>query len=1205
MWTPAEDDLMSLTAIGGNAQRGQGAFTTTHWSVALEAQGESPAAQEALEKLCRTYWRPVYSFVRRQGAGAEDAEDFTQGFFALVLERKDLSTVRKKKGRLRSYLLTSVKNFLADEARRALAVKRGKCQRPISLDEIREGEFIDLERSDGLTADQIYERRWAFTVLEQVMARLRDEYRSAGHLRFFEQMKKTLMDEPGRPSQAQIAKEFDMTENAVKQAFYRFRQRYQTLLREEIAHTVAMPSAIEDELRDLIAAALRASSAPVGSPIMISTLKVCPKCGWEIPADAPEGGCPGCLLQSGLKLLGDEGRRALPPRQHAPTSERPVEMLGELGDYRLLEEVGRGGQGVVFRARQKSLNRTVALKVISLGQWASEAHLKRFRREAEAAASLDHPAIVPIYEVGEHEGSCYFSMKFIDGGQLDAVVKREPMSVRQAAELVAKVARTVHYAHEHGIVHRDIKPGNILLDGKGEPSLTDFGLARLVEADSTVTGTLEVLGTPSYMAPEQAAGEHTKVSKATDVYGLGAVLFQLLTGQPPFAGETTYETIRLLRDTEPRPPRLLNPKVDRDLSTICLKCLEKDPTRRYSSALAVAEDLEHWLNHEPIQAHSTGIFARGRKWVRRQPAIAALVASSVALAAVMGWNIWKSVIISAPATKGIAVLPFENLSPDPDNAYFAEGIQDEILTRLANIADLRVISRTSTQHYHSKPGNLGQIAKQLGVANILEGSVQKAADQVRVNVQLINAQTDSHLWADSYDQKLTDILGVESEIAKAVADQLQAKLTGQEKHVITATPTDNIEAYDAYLRGLAFQARGVSFDPPNTDLVTEAAGFYERAVQLDPNFALAWSRLSRADALLYHSGISPTARRDAAKRASENAQKLEPNSPETLLALGYYQYWGLHDYVTAKTTFARVNKMLPGNSEAPWALGLITRRQGRWDESIADFERALSLDPRSTGLLSETALTYGMLRQFPAALKLYDRALDIAPNDLDVMAAKAGIYQAQGNLQEAARLLSGINEQTHSEASFAIKITQLQLERNYSDAIRLYEARLAQHDFKSEVLKGFNQVKLAIAHRLAGDTARAKATAEQGRNTLEPLYRNQPDSVYIAAVLSQPYAVLGEKDLALKVAERAIMLLPRTKDAVAGPTFEENLAFIETIVGENSQAILTLTQLLQTPYKGSNYVSTPVTPALLGLDPLWDPLRADPAFQKLCEEKQK
>src|SRR4029077_18786105 len=280
-------------------------------------------------------------------------------------------------------------------------------------------------------------------------------------------------------------------------------------------------------------------------------------------------------------------------------------MLGELGDYELLEEVGRGGQGVVFRARQKTLNRIVALKVISLGQWASKEHLKRFRREAEAAAKLEHPGIVPIHDVGERDGSCYFSMKFVEGGQLDEVVRRTPMSIRQAAELIAKVARTVHYAHEHGILHRDIKPGNILLDRNGEPHLTDFGLARLAEADSTVTGTLEVLGTPSYMAPEQAAGNNAAVRSNTDVYGLGAVLYQLLTGQPPFAGGTTYETIRLLLDIEPRPPRLLNPKIDRDLSTICLKCLEKDPKRRYSSALALTEDLERCLKHQPIRARHT------------------------------------------------------------------------------------------------------------------------------------------------------------------------------------------------------------------------------------------------------------------------------------------------------------------------------------------------------------------------------------------------------------------------------------------------------------------------------------------------------------------------------------------------------------------------------------------------------------------------
>src|SRR3989475_769570 len=283
---------------------------------------------------------------------------------------------------------------------------------------------------------------------------------------------------------------------------------------------------------------------------------VCGKCGANIPAEARQEVCPACLLETGLGLFDGEDEIAIAPalRPRKDRAARSAKMLGDFGDYELLEEIGRGGQGVVYRARQKSLNRTVALKVIGLGQWATQAHLKRFRREAESAANLDHPCIVPIYEVGEREGSCYFSMKFVEGGQLDEVAKRQPIPIRQAVELIAKVARTVHYAHEHGILHRDIKPGNILLDQKGGPHLTDFGLARLVESESTVTRTLEVLGTPSYMAPEQAVGNNAQLTSTTDVYGLGAVFYHLLTGHPPFAGGTTFETIRLLLDTEPRPP---------------------------------------------------------------------------------------------------------------------------------------------------------------------------------------------------------------------------------------------------------------------------------------------------------------------------------------------------------------------------------------------------------------------------------------------------------------------------------------------------------------------------------------------------------------------------------------------------------------------------------------------------------------------------
>src|SRR6201984_2489984 len=406
--------------------------------------------------------------------------------------------------------------------------------------------------------------------------------------------------------------------------------------------------------------------------------RVCGKCGNTIFDTAPQGLCSVCLFDTGLSILMEtvEGPNAKDfGADNESTSTDAAELFGASDDYELLEEIGRGGQGVVYRARQKSLNRTVAIKIIGIGNGRTKAHLKRFRLEAEAAAKLNHPFVVPIHEIGQRKGRCYFSMGLVEGGRLDQIATREPMSPRQATEVIAKLARTVHYAHQHGIIHRDIKPGNILLDTKGEPHLTDFGVARLLETENDATCTIEVSGTPSYMAPEQAHANNGHVTSATDVYCLGPVLYQLLAGQPPFIGGTPFETVRLLLETEPRQLRLLNPKVDRDLSTICLKCLEKDPKRRYSSALALAEDLEHWLRHEPILARRTGISTKARKWVRRKPAIAALVASLAALAAAMSWNVWKSQLISRPVTNGVAVLPFENLSGNPENAYFADGIQ--------------------------------------------------------------------------------------------------------------------------------------------------------------------------------------------------------------------------------------------------------------------------------------------------------------------------------------------------------------------------------------------------------------------------------------------------------------------------------------------------------------------------------------------------
>jgi TolB-like protein/Flp pilus assembly protein TadD len=543
--------------------------------------------------------------------------------------------------------------------------------------------------------------------------------------------------------------------------------------------------------------------------------------------------------------------------------------------------------------------------------------------------------------------------------------------------------------------------------------------------------------------------------------------------------------------------------------------------------------------------------------------------------------------------KSIAVLPFENLSDGKANAYFATGIQDEIITRLAKIADLKVISRTSTQQYQSKPGNLSQIAKQLGVAHVLEGSVQKVGDQVRVNVQLIRAANDSHLWAETYDRKLTDIFGVENDVVKSIAQSLRAKLNGREQGALGVKPTDNPEAYDAYLRGLA--AEGESSD---SDYSTQKAiSFYKRAVHLNSNFALAWSRLSRAHSSLYPSFGDST---EAAKRALETAQKLQPDSPETLLALAQYQYSELRDYEAAGKNFLRVTKLLPGSSEIPAALAQIARHQGNWEQAVAYYDQALLLDPRNVELLTEAADNFDDLRRFDDALKLYDRALDIRPNDLDLLASKAGIYQAQGNLTEAARCLGGVDALTPSYEAVPQKLDQLIFERNYREAVQLLETRFAQFQFGSELEVGAFQEFLASSRLLAGDTAGAKASAEQARNILEVLCKNQPDNDFPAIHLARTYAILGDKESAYKEAERVSAQVQN--DAIRRPGAEENLALIDASFGNNARAISIIAHLLQIPYQSSLY-ATPLTPALLRLDPTWDALRSDPAFQKLCQNE--
>jgi TolB-like protein/Tfp pilus assembly protein PilF len=545
--------------------------------------------------------------------------------------------------------------------------------------------------------------------------------------------------------------------------------------------------------------------------------------------------------------------------------------------------------------------------------------------------------------------------------------------------------------------------------------------------------------------------------------------------------------------------------------------------------------------------------------------------------------------------KSIAVLPFENLSRDPDNAYFAEGIQDEILTRLSKIADIKVISRTSTQHYKSAPENLSEIARQLGVSSILEGSVQKNGDAVRVNVKLIKADNDSPLWADTFDRKLTDVLSVETEIAKAIADQLRAKLTGEEEQVIAARSTDNPDAYDAYLRGLAY-----SLKPTNSTANTVGAQKYLReAVRLDPKFALAWALLSSVDSLGYLTKtLQPTvALREEARQAAETALSLRPDLGEALMAIGYYHYGCLKDYDTAIRYFEQARRLLPNDRRIPESLAYVTRRRGQWERSEAYFNEAERLDPRNANLLTQHALSYMRLRRFPEALRKLDHVLNITPDDGRTLAFKAGIAQAQGDLPRAAAFLAPLHPNADDPGTLETQVYQAILERRPAPIIPRLKEILDRPDPTLGYLNSDLRFWLGWAQEIAGDHAAAQESWRQAHGELESFLKEQAENSNVLSDLALTNMGLGNKAAALALADQAITANPVEKDAVSGTSPIETLARVAAQMGEPDRAINALQKLLSIP--AVTDTAAPLTAALVQLDPMFDPLRNDPRFQKL------
>ena len=907
---------------------------------------------------------------------------------------------------------------------------------------------------------------------------------------------------------------------------------------------------------------------------IIRPAKLCDTCGSSFDIEAPSGFCPACLLTTALREDADNAS--------APSGSR-------IEDYELLNEVARGGMGIVYRARQRAPSRVVALKMILPAHLNSSGAMDRFCAEAEAAASLDHEGILPIYAVGEHDGAPFYSMKFAEGGTLRARLARYRDKPGEGVALIAQITRAVAHAHEHGILHRDLKPDNILFDATDKGYVSDFGLAKWLEHEGDLTQTLAILGTPFYMAPEQASGAR-HLTPAADVYSLGAILFHLLTGRVPFRGDNALDVLRQAAERPAPRPRSLNSKVPADLETICLKCLEKNPAARYSSAAALADDLDRFLARRAIHARRANPITHAVRWARRNPSIALLGAASAAL-------LVSLLLVMRPATpqapddaeKSIAVLPFENLSEDKSNDYLASGIHDEVLVDLSKIGDLKVISRNSVQPYKDGPRDLREIGRALGVRTVLQGNVRRAGNRARINVQLIDTRNEAQIWAESFDREITDVLSVESELALRIAAALQTKLSPAEKAAIETLPTRDPEAYDLYLRAresvYSIRTRG------DTDVdIHRAIDLLNQAVARDPNFALAYSFLAQMHLSDFQSNEAP-APLERARTCIETALRLEPDLGDAHLARGLYFNYGLRDYEKARAEFAIARSTLPNNAECLHWSGLLERRVGHWKEGLTYQLRAATLDPRDGMVQRDLLVTYCLLRNYAEAERTIERAIIVSPQQTNFFRMKqAEVALIKGDLTACRTALQSLPSDFEFNGFVVYLRARLALfERDYAQVARILDDALNKLGRpKSEwwVLRD-----RAFLARAEGNRIRTQAAWETVRKFWEAQLAAKPNDWQLLSWIAAADAALGRKEEAKRGMEMSVQHSPVANDPVDGPTLAATEALVTAWSGDHERALLQLAELAKKPAGPG--------PGDLKFDPRWDDLRGDPRFERV------